>query len=505
MAAGLAGCAKKVEEAPAPKTPAVPVSAALVVPEERSKNFDAVNRQLELGGTLYGYVDIDGDVLKLAAVVRQFAVQAAAQQPQAAAFIPKDFGPIFQDLGLTDVAALGLSSVQAADGSFRNRVFLYTPGGRHGLLAGLGGAPAPFVAAQVAPAGADFVFETELDTPAVYAAVRAVVARLVGEPAAGFFESKLKTADPQTGLTPFDLVNGLKGRVCVVAKVDETRTFQPTPELTLPAFDMLVRIEGVGRVLEPALAKLPALKKSVNGAVTTYVGTEPVAKLEWTPELRIEGDVITFATSAGFGVGGEKLASNPAFNKALAVLGDKGNGLTYVSPALAAHVQRITALNPKFEPGQQQALAWILTMLPTGDQPLVSVRQNLADGVLIRSHWNSSHKANLMFANPGVLVTTGLLSAMAIPAFQKVRTSAQQKAVLNNLRQLGAAADQYFLETGKSVCGYRDLVGTGANQFIRELRPVAGEDYTKLMFRKGQSQITVILGNGTPVTFDWNP
>ncbi len=168
-------------------------------------------------------------------------------------------------------------------------------------------------------------------------------------------------------------------------------------------------------------------------------------------------------------------------------------------------MQRITELNPKFEPGQQQALAWILTMLPKGDQPLVSVRQNLADGVLIRSHWNSSHKANLMFANPGVLVTTGLLSAMAIPAFQKVRTSAQQKAVLNNLRQLGAAADQYFLETGKSVCGYRDLVGTGANQFIRELRPVAGEDYTKLMLRKGQSQITVTLGNGTPVTFDWNP
>ena len=32
---------------------------------------------------------------------------------------------------------------------------------------------------------------------------------------------------------------------------------------------------------------------------------------------------------------------------------------------------------------------------------------------------------------------------MAIPAFQKVRTASQEKAVLNNLRQLGAGAIAY--------------------------------------------------------------
>ncbi|MBI5771009.1 MAG: prepilin-type N-terminal cleavage/methylation domain-containing protein, partial [Verrucomicrobia bacterium] len=38
-----------------------------------------------------------------------------------------------------------------------------------------------------------------------------------------------------------------------------------------------------------------------------------------------------------------------------------------------------------------------------------------------------------------VVVIIGLLAAMAIPAFQKVRTSSQDKAVLNNARQLAAA------------------------------------------------------------------
>jgi type IV pilus assembly protein PilA len=44
-----------------------------------------------------------------------------------------------------------------------------------------------------------------------------------------------------------------------------------------------------------------------------------------------------------------------------------------------------------------------------------------------------------------VVVIIGLLAAMAIPAFQKVRQSSQDKAVLNNARQLAAAADQFFL------------------------------------------------------------
>jgi hypothetical protein len=509
LAAGLAGCAKKAVEAPVapPPPPTVSVSAPLVAAAERSAHFDAVNRQLELGGTLYGYLDVDGDVLKLAAMLRQFLVQATVQQPQAAAFIPKDLGPIFQDLGLTDVTALGLSSVQAADGTFRNRVFLYTPGGRHGLLAGMGGAPAPFVAPKLAPADADLVFETELDTPAVYAAVRAVVTRMAGEPAAGLFESKLKVADSATGLIPLDLIKGLKGRVCIVAKVDDTRTFQPSPEATLPVFELLLRIEGVGRVLEPVVAKEPAFNKiSADGGALVYVLKQPVPNTGWTPELRFEGDALTITTSHAFGgAAAEKLANAPAFKKALASLGETGNGLTYVSPGLAARLERIATLNPKFEAAQQQVIATVLNLLPkSGDAPLVSVRQNLADGVLIRSHWSSSHKANLMFANPGVVVTTGLLAAMAIPAFQKVRAASQEKAVMNNIRQLAAAADRYFLETSKTVCGYRDLVGNEPNKYVRSISPITGEDYTKMLFRKGQSQITVLLPDGRKVTYEWN-
>jgi type IV pilus assembly protein PilA len=45
-----------------------------------------------------------------------------------------------------------------------------------------------------------------------------------------------------------------------------------------------------------------------------------------------------------------------------------------------------------------------------------------------------------------VVVIIGLLAAMAIPAFQKVRQNSVTNAAVNDARQLAAAAQQYILE-----------------------------------------------------------
>jgi type IV pilus assembly protein PilA len=76
-----------------------------------------------------------------------------------------------------------------------------------------------------------------------------------------------------------------------------------------------------------------------------------------------------------------------------------------------------------------------------------------------------------------VVVIIGLLAAMAIPAFQKVRAASQDKAVTNNLRQLSAAGQQYFLETGNTTVNSSLLVGTNSSQYIKVLATVAKEAY----------------------------
>ena len=67
----------------------------------------------------------------------------------------------------------------------------------------------------------------------------------------------------------------------------------------------------------------------------------------------------------------------------------------------------------------------------------------------------------------------GLIAAMAIPAFRQVRQFSQDKAVLNNARQLSAAAGQYFTENGVSIVASGLLVG--ATNYVKAANTVAGE------------------------------
>lgn len=74
-----------------------------------------------------------------------------------------------------------------------------------------------------------------------------------------------------------------------------------------------------------------------------------------------------------------------------------------------------------------------------------------------------------------VVVIIGLLAAMAIPAFQKVRTESQKKSITNNIRQLTAAADQYFLEHGTTSVTVANLVGQ--DSYVKSLDATSGETY----------------------------
>ena len=88
---------------------------------------------------------------------------------------------------------------------------------------------------------------------------------------------------------------------------------------------------------------------------------------------------------------------------------------------------------------------------------------------------NQSSKGFTLVEIMIVVVIIGLLAALAIPAFQKVRQSSQDKAVLNNARQLSAAADQYYLENGVSTVTLGSLVGT--SNYVKALNLVANETY----------------------------
>jgi type IV pilus assembly protein PilA len=94
-----------------------------------------------------------------------------------------------------------------------------------------------------------------------------------------------------------------------------------------------------------------------------------------------------------------------------------------------------------------------------------------------------------------VVVIIGLLAAMAIPAFQKVRVASQDKAVLNNARQMAAAADQYYLENGATFAASASLVG--ATNYVKALNTVASETYPTGYTQGVTITITGVAGQRT--------
>lgn len=85
----------------------------------------------------------------------------------------------------------------------------------------------------------------------------------------------------------------------------------------------------------------------------------------------------------------------------------------------------------------------------------------------------------------------GVMSAMAIPAFNEVRETAQEKAIINNTRMIASAADQYFLEEGVTSVALEKLYEA---QYLTPIIPVDDETYPEVITLDQQIRVTREFG-----------
>ena len=516
----LGGCAKQ------PPAPPPPPSVPLVAENERSRYFEAVNQHLEVGGTLYGYADVDGDSLKLADNVRQMAGRLADVNPALKAGANLDYRAIFTALGLDDIKALGFSSVRGADGAFRNREFFYTPAGRHGLLAVVGGPPAAFTRTHLAPADADFYCENEVDLPVVYATVKDVAAQLGQPGAAEGMDVQVKAAGVKLGLSLLDLIGAWRGRVTIVARADpqEAYTMAAPLRIAVPKYSALICIDGIGAVLEGDLAKSAAFTATTEGTRHFFTPKKPSGLEGLHPILAVDGAAFYLATSPEFlrealdrPAG---LEQNPDFQRMLAVLGPTGNGVSYATPRLFSQLREFAPLNQMTLPQLKGAFAAFGDM-PVPARPLMAVRVNLADGILVRSSFNRSLKKDLALLAIYNPVTVALGAALIVPAIQRAQAGVAPQAqqpfarppaaasaaaagarVQANLRVLWTLANRHYRQNQATTATYDDLIGPGKT--LPRLQVWAGEDYRSIVFEKGKP-ISVRTRDGRVFTYPAAP
>lgn len=79
------------------------------------------------------------------------------------------------------------------------------------------------------------------------------------------------------------------------------------------------------------------------------------------------------------------------------------------------------------------------------------------------------------------------------------RPSPANRAVMNNLRQLAAARDQFQLDNGRPAASIGELVGE--NKYIRKLSSVDGEDYSASSLVPGQPVIAT-MADGSTISFN---
>lgn len=98
-----------------------------------------------------------------------------------------------------------------------------------------------------------------------------------------------------------------------------------------------------------------------------------------------------------------------------------------------------------------------------------------------------------------VVLIIGMLAAIAVPGFMKIRASSQDRAIMNNARQLSQGADQYYLENGVSFAASTNLVGS--DKFVKTFQTLAGEGYPANLTQGVTLTITGVAGTRT-VTYN---
>lgn len=498
-AAAISGCGKK--ETP---PPAQDASVAIVAGSARSTSFAATAAHLDVGGPVFCFCETEGDPKRVADSLLQLYAAVAKKQRELPP-APASTDPFLADLGLTNIHATGFSSRR--DGAaFVNRSFLYTPGGPAGLTTLFGAKNAAFISPALAPADTIFLGEGELDGARLLAIARAVAAHIGdGKDAPAALEKFL--AQPVSGapVSAGRIIRHLSGKTFVGIQASRTETLA-LGKNRMPALDFALALDG----REPLFREIAALvamagknapvEKNDEGDFEIITSTQkaPGPFARYAPVFAFQkstGRVWLASNRATLDAwtkpAGDKLAASPEFKKLGAGLAASGTGLVYVAPDADKPIRELITTGIALVPSSAQRaevetlsgmyLGALDALFPKNGAGVYAASFLTADGLATESRAPVSHKPNAyMWASNGgaaPVVVTGMMAALAIPAFKKVRTNA--------VRQVSASANQ---DTSGGA-------GNAEKLFVSDVRSKFANSFIPL-FREQGGDSSLVKDNG---------
>ena len=442
-------------------------SVASANPASDKIRFQEVSDQLDLGGVLYGYVSVDGDLSGLAKFVNSFMSGMKEFEKN----VPEvDVEALVKISGLDSISALGLSSIQTDQG-FRNKIYLHAPNGVSGLLSMFGNEAKPFEVLQLAPAGADFVVQQEIKLKTFYNEV--VLGVLGGSPKQGgamplgpqgmmmkmMVDGMMKQPlPPPLTFTGEKIIKDLDTNIMVIIDADPSKMIRvENKDLAMPQIHGAILVDNLGWLAEELIKMLEAeyarrkkvplisetdkrapfevvdnanwvgLKLSMESASLSKRERREIKQFGWENAMlahhRPSGKLIA-TTSKEFAAGlfskRPKLATDPVFLAKTKGLPKQGTAISYLSPVLMTELRKfikeaIEVENPPEKEHKRDdrfaALSMLDFFLPEGALGEAMVTTPTAKGLLSVGNSAYSHKSKiLMGAAIPTLVGVGMFT-----------------------------------------------------------------------------------------------
>jgi hypothetical protein len=403
---------------------------------------------------------------------------------------------LLKDSGIEQVSGVGMSSIAREPGFYQSKAILHHyPGQTNGYLwSFFGKSEHPLKMLDLLPETTAFVSFGDVDAPLIWSALQQQIARSGIPEATAWVKAAPDLFAKNTGIPLEKLLASLGDEIGLVFTLDESKKVsiplgnQGKIEIPEPGLMLVIKVKDdtIFERIETLLKENPMVIRADKEGLKMRTMPLPLPlPIPLRPSLARSGDYLFCATTdsmieetvavlRGLKKG---LKGTDEFKRLSKGLTLQGNHFCFSSPKFGQtliQVQKnVLAARAQSNPGEAEVIQKLLNSQTGGFSCMVA--GNTPEGWLVTGNGNQPTGPVLIGA--AAAAPAGLLAAIAIPNFVRARQGAQMSAIMNNLRMLNGAKEQWALENKKPL-GTR-VTEEDLKAYLRggRIQPIVGESY----------------------------
>jgi hypothetical protein len=441
-----------------------PKSKESIVSVEKN-SFKEVTAHLDPGGDMYLYMGTERLLQGLSRDISQLRELAFSFLPQEEnrANIDKGFNlvtQLVQKSGVEEISGLGMSAISHEKGLYHTKAMLhhYKEQNKGYLWSVFGKEPHTLQGLNLLPSTTALAMFADMDLPLFWSAIQTEVSNSGLPEGTQLLKLLTQGFEQNTGISWDQFLGSLGGEMGIVLTLDENNKISlpqvspnPIPE---PALLIVVKAKDdtVFNRLEVFMtASRELIKVDESGFKMRSMPIPLPLPLKIRATIARNGDYLFISTSdtlvreaVDVSAGKKKgIRETEEFKRLAFRLPETGNGFSFVSAKFSNLLSELQASSLQKSHANSDWMKRYTSFNTYG----LSVMSNTDEGWLFLSNSNADPTRALMIQ--ATVVPVGIMAAIAVPSFIRARSRAQATTVLNEVRQVDAAKDQFALENAK--------------------------------------------------------